>query len=244
MDLMGIIDGLTTTNEYLRQKYLESMPEGSENKTFILPNSIDFDLFKPFPKKENKKIRIGWVASSSHFNEIWIVNNVLEKLFKKYGDSIVFVELGDVPDLLKVFEGKMEFHPFAGLSIYPLKFASLNLDIGICPLVDDEFNGYKSQLKWSEYAALKIPSVVTDTKPYECVEEGITGFKAKDENEFFEKLCLLIENRKLREDMANNAFEKNYKDFNLKTNAKKWVEAYESCYSGVWLDRKTPRSES
>lgn len=242
-DLLGILDGVTTTNEYLREKYLENMPKGSEDRTYVLPNSIDFDLFKPFPKKENKKLRIGWVASSSHFNEIWFVKYVLEKIFKKYGDSVVFVELGDVADLLKVFKNKMEFHPFVDLSIYPMKFASLNLDIGISPLMNDEFNFYKSQLKWSEYAAMGVPSVVSDLAPYECVKEGITGLKAKTEKEFVEKLCLLIDNAKLRKEIANNAYQKNYEDFNLKTNAHLWVEAYENSYSRVWVDRKTPRPE-
>jgi len=243
LDLLGVIDGLTTTNEYLRQKYIENMPQGSDEKTFILPNSIDFELFKPFTKQNNKKLRIGWVASASHFNEIWMMKDLLDKLFNKYGDSVVFVELGDVPDLLKVYKDKMEFHPFIDLNIYPLKFASLNLDIGLCPLVNDEFNSYKSQLKWSEYASMKIPSVVSDTLPYECVEEGITGLKAKTDDEFFEKLCMLIENAQLRKEIADRAFDKNYQDFNLATNAKKWIEVYQECYNMVWSRNPVRRKQ-
>ena len=243
IDLMGLIDGITLTNEYLKEKFLENMPPGSDEKSFVIPNSIDFDLFKPFPKRESKKIRIGWVASSSHFNEIWMVQNIIEKVFKKYGDEVIFVELGDVGDLKKIFKDRMEFHSFIDLSIYPLKFASLNLDIGICPLMDDEFNSYKSQLKWSEYAALRIPSVVSDTLPYSCVEEGITGLKAKTEQEFFEKICVLVDNEKLRREIANNAFDKNYKDFNLKTNARMWTEAYENIHSRIWVNRKKARPE-
>jgi len=244
MDLMGIIDVVTTTNDYLKEKYLENMPVDSEDKVFVLPNSIDFELFKPLPKKDTGKIRIGWLASSSHFTEIWMMKNILTRIFDKYGDEVVFVELGDVPDLKKIFKDRMEFHQFVDLSIYPLKFASLNLDIGLCPLVDDEFNGYKSQLKWSEYASLGIPSVCSDLKPYRCVEDGVTGMKGKTEDDFFEKLCTLIDNKKLRQDMGKNALEKNFKDFNLKTNARKWVEIYESSHSRIWVDRKTPRSES
>ncbi len=237
IDLLGILDGLTTTNDLLQEKYLENMPPEAEEKVFILPNSIDFDLFKPFPKKDTGKIRIGWIASSSHFNEIWIVSNVMSRIQEKYGDSVVFVQLGDVPELQQKLP-KMEWHPFTDLSVYPLKVASLNLDIGICPLMNDEFNSYKSQLKWSEYSAFSVPSVCSDLYPYHCVEDGKTGLLAKDENKFFEKLCLLIENKKLRDEIGKNAFDKNYQDFNLKTNAKLWVEAYEDLHSRVWLNRK------
>jgi len=242
IDLLGVVDGLTVTNEFLKEKYLENMPEGSDGKSFVLPNSIDFDLFKPFPKKDTGKIRIGWTASTSHFNEIWMVHDIMDRILKKYPE-VVFVELGDVPDLMKEFKGRMEYHPFVDLAVYPLKFASLNLDIGISPLVNDEFNSYKSQLKWSEYASFKIPAVVTDSIPYECVEDGVTGYKAKSNDEFFDKLCILIENSKLRQEIASNAYDKNYQDFNLKTNAKLWVEKYEMCHNRVWEHRQAPLPE-
>jgi glycosyltransferase involved in cell wall biosynthesis len=118
--------------------------------------------------------------------------------------------------------------------MYSLKLASLNLDIGICPLVDDEFNNHKSQLKWTEYSAMRIPSVVSDLPPYECVEDGVTGYKAKTTQEFIDKLSLLIESESLRKKITDNAFEKNYQDFNLKTNITKWVDFYENCHRRIW----------
>lgn len=237
-DLFKIIDGVSVTTELLESEYLKDTPQ-LDGKTVVLPNSIDFDLFKPFPKKPSDRIRIGWFASSSHLNEVWLVKDTFKKLYERYGKNILFVQLGDVIELRKTFkEDEMEFHPFVDLSVYPLKAAALNLDIGICPLVDDEFNRHKSQLKWSEYAALRIPSVCSALPPYECIEEGRTGYLAKDAGEFADKLSLLIENEKLRREIADNAFEKNYADFNLKTNARKWADFYEKVYEGVWKDQK------
>lgn len=237
IDLLGVVDGLTVTNDYLLEKYLENMPEGSSEKSFVLPNSIDFDLFKPFPRQENKKVRIGWTASSSHFNEIWIVDRLMTSIYEKYGDKVEFVVLGDIEDLKKKWKDRLEYHQFVDLSVYPLKFASLELDIGICPLVNDEFNNYKSALKWSEFASMRVPSVCSKNLAYECVEDGVTGLIAKDDKEFFEKVSLLIDDKVLRKNIADNAFEKNYRDFNLKTNAKLWVDAYQSCYDRVWKHR-------
>ena len=109
----------------------------------------------------------------------------------------------------------------------------MNFDIGICPIVDDEFNRNKSQLKWSEYGALKVPSVCSDLPPYDCVEDGKTGYLAKDVDEWVEKLSLLIDSENLRRQMAENAYQKNYEDFNLEKNAKKWVKTYEDCCGRV-----------
>ena len=232
-DIFSVVDGITVTNEFLKNNYITENPGVDiAGKTGIYPNSIDFNLFKPFPKKDTGQIRIGWVASASHLNEIWLVKNVMVKLFDKYGDKIRFVVLGDVRELTVKFKSdRMEFSPFIDLSIYPIKFASLNLDIGICPLMNDEFNLCKSALKWSEYSSIRVPSVCSDLTPYDVVEEGVTGLKAKTEDEFVEKVGLLVENEKLRRDIANNAFDKNYADFNLEKNVVPLVKFYEDIYS-------------
>ena len=222
-DLLGLFHGVTTTNRVIKNVYSEWC-----QNIFILPNSIDFNLFKPFPKRDNSQVRIGWTASDSHYSEIWMVKRIMRKIFNKYGDKVKFVELGNLAELQFEFTPKeMEMHAFIGLSTYPIKLAALNLDIAICPLDNSEFNRAKSQLKWSEFSSIKVPSVCSKLEPYECVEDGDTGMLAKDDDEFFNKLCELIDNKELREKIASNAYDKNYEDFNLEKNAVLWVEAYE-----------------
>jgi len=235
-DIMNIVDGITTTTDCLKKAFMYYVPE-REKDIYILPNSIDFSLYRPFPKIDTGQVRIGWTASSSHGCEIWLVKNTVKRLLKKYGDKIKFVQLGSLRELsYSLTPDEMEFHYFVDLNVYPLKFASLNLDIGICPLENTEFNKHKSALKWSEFSALRIPTVCSNLEPYFPVEEGVTGLLAKDENEFYEKLCILIDNAKLRKDIADNAFQKNYEDFNLEKNCKLWVKAYEESTksSGGW----------
>jgi glycosyltransferase involved in cell wall biosynthesis len=232
-DLFKIVDAVTVTNDFLRDKFIEESPE-LKDKIVSIPNTINFDLFKPFPKKPSDKIRIGWVTSSSHLNEIWMVKNIFNRLFKKYGDKILFVQLGDIAELQKVFnKDQMEFHRFIDISVYPLKLASLNLDIGIAPLVDDEFNSCKSSLKWSEYASMKVPSVCSDMQPYSCIEEGKTGFLAKTEDDFVEKISKLIDDENLRREVGQNAYDKNFKDYNLENNVVKLVKYYEDTYNRI-----------
>jgi glycosyltransferase involved in cell wall biosynthesis len=238
-DLFKITDGMTLTNKHLLKCYAEENPDTDiEGKTYIYPNSMDFKLFRPFPKKENERIRIGWIASASHLSEIWMVKSIYEKLLAKYGNKVKFVILGDPKELtLKFTPEQLEFHPFVDLSVYPLKVAALNFDIGISPLEKDEFNVCKSQLKWSEYSAMKIPSVCSDLEPYECIEDGVTGYKAKTIDEFVEKISLLVESKELREKIAQNAYDKNYGDYNLEKNVTGLVKFYEDCYSRAGVYR-------
>jgi glycosyltransferase involved in cell wall biosynthesis len=69
--------------------------------------------------------------------------------------------------------------------------------------------------------------------PYSCVEDGKTGYLAKTEEDFVEKLGLLIENEQLRKQIGQNAFDKNYQDFNLEKNVVDLVKFYENCYNRV-----------
>ena len=239
-DLFKIVDGVTVTTEYLKDRFIEENPV-IKDKIIAIPNSINFNLFKPFLKKHNDRIRIGWVTSSSHLNEIWMVKSIFKKLFEKYGDKIVFVQQGDINELKAVFnEKELEFHLFTDTSIYPLKLASLNLDIGVAPLVDDEFNRCKSALKWSEYASMKIPAVCSDLPPYECIEDGKTGFLAKTDDEFVEKVSRLIDSEILRREIAQNAYDKNFADYNLEKTVVKLVKFFEDTYNRVGGYRETP----
>ena len=222
-DLLKMFNMVTTTGRYIKDRYKEFNPNVS-----ILPNSIDFNLFKPFPKENNNQVRIGWTPSDSHYVEIWMVKRIMRKVFDKCGNKVKFVVLGNLLELQQEFNPtEIERHNFIGLGTYPLKLASLNLDIGLCPLDKTDFNRAKSQLKWSEYASMKVPSVVSKIEAYECVEDGVTGLVADTEDEFFEKICEMVDNRELRNKIARNAYDKNYEDYNLEKNAILWVDAYE-----------------
>jgi glycosyltransferase involved in cell wall biosynthesis len=230
-DMLAVLDLVTTTNRYIKNEYSKF-----SNNIAILPNSIDFNLYKPFPKKENKQVRIGWTASDSHYSEIWMFKRIMRKIFNKYGDKVRIVLLGNLFEVSQEFQkDSYERHDFIGLDTYPLKQASLQLDIGLCPLDNIPFNRAKSQLKWSEYASLRIPSVCSKLEPYDCVEDGVTGMLATTEDEFFDKICALIEDIKLRKTISDNAFEENYINYNLEKNAILWVEAYEQARDNCTL---------
>lgn len=222
-DLLKMFNMITTTGEYIKSKYLEFNPNIA-----ILPNSIDFNLFYPFPKEDTGQIRIGWTPSDSHYVEIWMIKRIMRKIFDKYGDKVKFVVLGNLYELGREFKPhEMERHDFIGLKTYPLKLASLNLDIGLCPLDKTDFNRAKSPLKWSEYSAMKVPSVVSKLEAYDCVEDYETGMVGDSEDEFYDKLCELIDNEELRKKITKNAYDKNYEDYNLEKNITLWIDAYE-----------------
>lgn len=231
IDILSVANRITTTTRTLRDNMLEY--SARDVSAFdINPNAINFDVFKPFDKRirPHNKVRIGWAASDSHIVEGRFIMRVMKKLREKRSD-FEFVILGNMEKFRVIAQDMpVEWHEFTALEVYPLKLASLEFDIGLIPLENHSFNVSKSALKWSEYSALKIPSVVSDLAPYECVRDGIDGLKAKNEDEFVEKVEALLDSEALRREIAQNAFERNYADFNIDKVCYKWLDSFEKAH--------------
>ena len=229
IDTLLVANTVTTTTSYLRNELVESSSKDS-NDFRIIPNSIDFNLFRPFPKRQNKKLRIGWTASDSHLLEGRMVMEIIHELYKRRND-FEFVILGNMEKLRFVAgDFPIEWHGFVDLEVYPLKLASLNLDIGICPLENHSFNKSKSALKWSEYGAMKIPTVCSNIEPYWCVKDGEDGLMASSTQQFVDQICLLMDNEQKRLKMSEAIYERNFEEFNIDKNCELWLETFERAY--------------
>ena len=229
IDTLLIANTVTTTTPYLKSELSgASAKEADDFK--IIPNAVDFTKFRAFPKKENKKLRIGWTASDSHILEGNMVMRIINELYRRRSD-FQFVILGNV-EKLRFVAGMfpIEWHGFVELEIYPLKLASLNLDIGICPLETHSFNKSKSALKWTEYSSLKIPSVCTNLEPYWVVKDGEDGLMASTVDQFVDQICVLMDNEQKRLKVAEAAYDRNFEEFNIDTVCEQWLETFERAY--------------
>jgi glycosyltransferase involved in cell wall biosynthesis len=164
----------------------------------IIPTTVDTDFHKPSEqqKAEEAPICIGWSGSFSTIEHFKLAIPVLHRLKEKYGNRIEFKVLGDpnfryeplgIQGLAWSHEGEVP--------------ALQTMDIGIMPLPKDEWTKGKCGLKGLLYMAVGIPSVMANVgvNP-EIVEDGVNGMLCDPENEeeWFQKLCQLIEDKELR----------------------------------------------
>ena len=113
-----------------------------------------------------------WSGSGAHFDQsnnkhpddFTHIINVIASTLKKYQ----WVLFGSVPQSLKqhVRSGEIEFHPWVPIYDYPSKLASLKATVCVAPLVDNDFNNCKSDLKFIEACALGTPVVCQDIATY------------------------------------------------------------------------------
>lgn len=196
----------------------------------VLPNLIDFNQY-PNPKIElvKKEIRIGWQGGASHYEDLFMIYDALEKILKKY-PNVTFVYWGDMKlygKLRNLPIDRVEAYGWSNYEVYPYKLKLLNLDIGLCPVVENEFNRNKSAIKYFEYSVTGSASIASNWPPYSpCITHGRDGLLIGPE-QWFSAMEELILNKEKRQLLARNAYENIYENFNSDKQAYKWVEAYE-----------------
>jgi len=117
---------------------------------------------------------------------------------------------------------------------YPRALSRRKWDIGICPLINDEFNRNKSHIKWMEYATFKIPAVASKVYPYykkiqgvKTITDGKTGFLASNTNQWVKKLDKLIKSEELRDKIGQNAYDHIQKEWRIQDHIYKWEKVFD-----------------
>lgn len=208
-----IADAVTTTTEYLADKLRKL-----NKNVHVIPNFYDPTWFNAVQRRHDGPLRIGWSGSATHIEDLKLVAEVIKKIKNKY--QVEIVTRGDYR-AKEIFGPETEVFPTVPITHYPDALASMAIDIGICPLVDDEFNRCKSPIKAMEFGLLGIPTVCSPTV-YEQIPILHT---AKTQDEWIDALSELIENNEFRYSRGQNIkhfFEANY---NINFKWKLWEKA-------------------
>lgn len=235
--MLSYSKAIFTTNHYLGKKITKELKEifNIDLPYFVLPNYNNKDEWK-FKSKTNKdKVVIGWHGSLTHDSDLKLVLPHIKRLMED-NDNVYFELLGGVNtdfalenfkdwmhliDRIELIPGTLAWHNF------PYHLMKQKWDIGIAPLIDDEFNRSKSNIKWLEYSMKKIPCVASDVEPYRTIKNGIDGFLVK-EDEWYDTLTKLVKDSKLRKKIGNNAHKEVVKNWQYKDKGQLWIDAISS----------------
>ena len=179
-------------------------------------------------KKKSKlknKIVLGYFSGSkTHDDDIRLIENVLVNIFDKYSEVVLMI-VGplQLSPLLQKYENRIIRKKFVKYEKLPNLIAQI--DINLAPLVVNEFNNGKSEIKYTETALVKKPTVASDAEAFVyAIKNGETGFIAKNDKEWFDKISKLIEDSELRRSIAENAYQSVTKNYNTKTLGKNFLK--------------------
>lgn len=218
-------DMVTCTTDILRNEFLKM----NEN-VLVLPNLIDFNFFPPLQEFKKNEIRIGWQGGASHYEDLYLIKDVIFEILKN-NPTAKFVYFGDMRFkglFSKCNQKQIEWHPWVQHNAYPYKLAMLNLDIALCPLVDNVFNRNKSAIKWMEYSAMKFATIASDIPPYsEVIKQGETGLLVNsDKAMWIDSIQTLISSEHMRRNLSENSYEDVKLNHNIENKSHLWYDAY------------------
>lgn len=213
--LIGAADLVLTSTQRLR----EAMSDQARHVELV-PNLIDERLFlsggvdAPSATSVQREgaLRLVYVGSPTHERDLELLRPVIDELRERLRGGVELYVVGGerpgpgqewysrvvVPDSCKPYPAFVRW----------LRKQRPRWDVGLAPLVDDEFNSYKSDLKYLEYAALGLPAIYSDLAPYASVVPGRTGLKVNGSTEeWAEAICALGQDPSLRRQIAAAAFE-------------------------------------
>ena len=224
-------DLVTTTTENLRDEFLKI-----NSNAAILPNVID-PAFFPQVKMFKENVRIGWQGGASHYEDLYFIKSVIKAVLEQ-NDNVTFVYFGDLrfQGLFKdCDQSKIEWNPWVAHNVYPYKLATLNLDIGLCPLVDNEFNRNKSAIKWMEYSIMGIATIASNIPPFNVViRNEDTGLLIDEvKQSWITAINMLVKDKKLRLRIAEDAKFDVLNNHNADKSAHLWTETYEKVIRSV-----------
>lgn len=198
IEVMNLVDRITVSTPYLGTMLKSS---GVTTETFVLPNVVPMylwgkekrvDLVNPI-----KKPKVLYTGAPLHYDNYnkqkgdfegawyeWLMKSIKE-------DKIELFIFGvEVPWFLKSVAHKIHLLKFCNYLDYPNVVRSVKANLGIAPLVENDFNKSKSDIKFLEYASCGIPFLGTrfedGNSPYEDyntvpVDVSVEGIQSKFE---------------------------------------------------------------
>ena len=157
---------MTTSTEPLARRLREVNP-----RVQVWPNVLDERLWfsdagRMRPRTAER--RLLYMGSRTHGADLDLLDGVATAAGDLLGERVVLELVGVAPvddpraEHLRAPDSAVHYPEF----VRWLRRHRDRWDVALAPLVDDEFNAVKSDLKLLEYAAMRLPVVASDAGPY------------------------------------------------------------------------------
>lgn len=140
-------------------------------------------------------IRIAFMGGGARKEEFKEIENDLVLLSKEYGSNIEFYFYGYLPEAMKTLRtSTVKFIPFTDAYYHYLRqLQNRRFDLVLCPLYDGAFKRCKSPIKLLEATCCGAVGVYSDVSVYDCIQDGVTGYKIKWGERWLDRLRALVE---------------------------------------------------
>jgi glycosyltransferase involved in cell wall biosynthesis len=176
--------------------YLADYARRHNERTVVVPTSIDTDAYAPRAHRENGRVVVGWTGSATSLTHLEAFAPVLRTLLAQRPVElrVLSTREPDLPGVPAVFRRWTPQNEVEEIRAF---------DIGIKPMPDDPWARGKCPMKELQYLALGVPAVCSDVGTAgEAVRPGENGFLATTPDEWTDRLVRLVDDPALRTRMG------------------------------------------
>ncbi len=204
--LMSISDLVIVCNEYLKSRAVKA----GARKVVVIPTVVDLNHYER--KNEpvgGREIIIGWIGSPTTFSYLKNIHYVLERAVNELG---VVLHIIGAKESLGIEENVRYFE----WSEQTESTLIHKIDIGLMPLENSSWARGKCAYKLIQYMVCGKPVIASPVGMNKIVvRNGVNGFLADSNDEWFEAIRTYVNNKELITVHGLNGFERVEKDFNL-----------------------------
>ncbi|MEO6453692.1 MAG: glycosyltransferase [Ginsengibacter sp.] len=202
--------------------YLYNYAVKYNSNSILNPTCVDTEYrHNTLKSHDTEKVCIGWTGTFSTLVYLNQIVGVLQELEEKY--SFDFIVIADKNPQL----------PLKGFKFLKWNKETeitdlLQINIGIMPLSDTEFERGKCGFKIIQFLALGIPGVASPVGVNKnIIEENVNGFLCNSNEQWYLALEMLLNNKTLREKMGMAGRDKVEKNYSIKSNAANFLSLFE-----------------
>ncbi|HYE16138.1 MAG TPA: glycosyltransferase family 4 protein [Pyrinomonadaceae bacterium] len=217
--------------------YLADYAREVNDRVTVVPTTIDTEKYTVEPRPPNSVPVIGWTGSYSTAQHLQTLAGALRRLARTERFRLRVV--GSPGMRLEGFEG-VDVEQVAWRSETEVEDLR-PLDVGVMPLPVDPWSRGKCGLKALQYMALAVPTVCSPVGVNsEIITDGVTGMLASTEDEWVEKLTLLLRSAELRERLGRAGRRRVEERYSAAVQAPRVFEIFESVAREAGAPRPSP----
>jgi glycosyltransferase involved in cell wall biosynthesis len=219
--------------------------------SFFLPTSIKLENYVPIEKVEFRgPVCLGWIGNGAHYGNdlVEILSDPLKIIGSQQrvrfiivgacGNKQLYEAFSDIPGIETVFVDQICWSDPLAVQNHLAEF-----DIGLYPVLDNEFNRHKCGLKALEYMAMQIPVIISPVGANkDIVAEGIDGYHANDTKEWVDALEKLITDPNQRKKFGQAGRRKIKKQYSISESARKLAGIIEALNEAKSSEKKMSKN--
>ena len=204
---------------------LDSYARKYNQNTTNISSTINTDTYIPTNRYNNSnQLVLGWSGSHSTSQYLYLLKSVLQNISS--ARSVKILVIGDASFNIDGIE--LEALPWReSTEVDDLT----RIDIGLYPLPDEPWVYGKSGLKALQYMALGIPTVASAVgMNYKVIEDGVSGFLVKNDQEWITTITQLIDDPALRARVGEASRLRVLNTYSVKVNQPTYLSIFKEVY--------------